>query len=177
MASKGSTRLTFTARVAAVSMGVPFYVVPVPAAVSAALGPGRVHVVGTVNGVSLQTSLTPVAGGGHRLFLNRRVREAAKLEPGDRARVALERDEAPKEEPIPDDLATALRDADALGPFQRIARSTRNEVIRWIDDAKTEPTREKRILRAVERGLAAREKEIDRDAALAEKTARALSGR
>ncbi len=176
-AARGSTRLTFTARVAAVSMGVPFYVVPVPAAVSAALGPGRVHIVGTVNGVSLQTSLTPVAGGGHKLFLNRRVREAANLEPGDRARVALERDLAPKEEPIPDDLTAALREADALGPFQRIARSTRNEVIRWIDDAKTETTREKRILRTVERGLAAREKEIDRDAALAEKTARALSGR
>jgi hypothetical protein len=172
MASRRATRHTFTARVEAVSMGVPFYVVPVPSGVSAALGPGRVHIIGTVNGVKLQTSLTPVASGGHKLFLNRRIREAAKLAPGDRARVALERDVAPKEEPIPDDLATALRDADALGPFQRIARSTRNELVRWIDDAKTEPTREKRIVRAVERGLAAREKEIDREAALAEKAGR-----
>jgi hypothetical protein len=141
--------------------------VVVPAALSAALGRGRVHIVGKVNGAPLQTSLTPMAGGRHKLFLNRRVREAAKVATGDRVRIVLERDVAPREEPIPDDLAFALRDADALGPFQRIARSTRNELIRWIEDAKTEPTREKRILRAVERGLAAREKEIDQEAALA----------
>ena len=99
------------------------------------------------------------------MFLNGRIREAAKIGAGDRVKVVLARDAAPREDPIPDDLARALRDADALGPFQRIARSTRNELIRWIDDAKTEPTREKRIARAVERGLAAREKEIDREAA------------
>jgi hypothetical protein len=169
MASKRATQHAFTARVEAVSMGVPFYVVPVPATVSKALGAGRVHVVGTVNGARLQTSLTPVTGGRHKLFLNRRVREAAKLEPGDSARVTLKRDLAPREEPLPDDLVVALREADVLEPFRRIARSTKNEVIRWIEDAKTEPTREKRILRAVERGLAAREKEIDRETARVEK--------
>ena len=156
----------FTARVETVSMGVPFYVVVVPAAVSAGLGPGRVHVVGTVNGKPLQTSLTPMRSGRHKLFLNRRVREAAKIAPGDRVKIVLERGLAPKQEPIPDDLAHALRDADALGPFERIARSTRNELVLWIEDARTEPTREKRIARAVERGLAAREKEVDREAGL-----------
>jgi hypothetical protein len=171
-ATRRSTRLTFTARVEAVSMGVPFYVVAVSKAVSAVLGAGRVHVVGTVNGVPLRTSLNPVAGGGHKLFLNRRIREAAKLEAGDRATVIVERDLAPREEALPDDLVAALREADAFGPFQRMARSMRNEIIRWIDDAKTEPTREKRIVRAVERGLAAREKEIDREAARAQKAAR-----
>jgi len=170
--SKRPARHTFTARIEAVDVGVPFCVVHVPPAVSAALGAGRVYVVGTVNDVSVRTSLNPVSGGGHRMFLNRRLREAAKLAPGDRARIAIERDVAPREEPLPDDLAAALREADALEPFLRIARSTRNEVILWIEDAKTEPTREKRILRAVERGLAAREKEIDRDAAAAEKARR-----
>lgn len=157
---------SFTARVEAVSMGVPFYAVVVPVAVTAALGPGRVHVVGTVNGIPLQTSLTPTSTGRHKLFLNRRVREAAKVATGDRVKIVLAPDVAPKQEPIPDDLLYALREVDALGPFQRIARSTRNELVRWIEDARTEPTREKRIARAVERGLAAREKEIDREAGL-----------
>jgi len=172
MASSRRSHLAFTARVEAISMGVSFYVVMVPAAVTAALGAGRVHVIGTVNGTPLQTSLTPTASGRHKLFLNRRVREAAKVAPGDRVKIVLARDVAPREEPIPEDLAFALRDADALGPFQRIARSTRNEVIRWIEDARTEPTREKRILRAVERGLAAREKEIDREAGLSRRRPR-----
>jgi hypothetical protein len=166
------SKRAFTARLETVSMGVPFYVVVVPAGVSAALGKGRVHVVGTVNGTPLQTSLTPTSTGRHKLFLNRRVREAAKVAPGDRVKVVLERDVAPKQEPIPDDLVRALRDADALGPFERIARSTRNELIRRIEDARTEPTREKRIAFAVERGLAAREKEIDREAGLSPRRAR-----
>jgi hypothetical protein len=176
MASKRESRHTFTARVRAVSMGVPFYVVDVPAAVSDALGPGRVHVVGKVDDASLQTSLMPVAGGGHQLFLNRRVREAAGVGPGDRVKVVLAPAVAPREEAMPDDLVLALRDADVLEPFQRIARSTRNEVIRWIEDAKTEPTREKRIQRAVERGLAAREKEIDREVEAARRGNRGRNG-
>jgi hypothetical protein len=146
-------------------MGVPFYMVAVPAAVSAALGAGRVHIAGTVNGTPIHTSLTPVEGGRHRLFLNRRVREAAKLGPGDRVKVVLDRNVAPREEPLPDDLVQALREADVLDAFRRIARSTRNELVHWIEDARTEPTREKRIRNAIERGLAAREREVDREAA------------
>ena len=172
MASKRVNGHAFTARVRAVSMGVPFYVVPVPAAVSAALGAGRVHVVGTVNGAPVKTSLKPLARGGHELFLNRRVREAANVEPGDRVKVVLTPAAAPNEEPIPDDLALALRDVDVPGAWQLVARSTRNELVRWIEDAKTDPTRDKRIQRAVERALAAHEKELDREAAKAAKTRR-----
>src|ERR1700736_4179224 len=118
--TRRSTRHTFTARVEAIAMGVPYYVVVLPLGVSAALGRGRVHVTGTINGATLQTSLLPVRSGGHKLLLNRRVREAAGVGAGDRVKVVLERAEAPREDPMPDDLVAALREADALGPFQRI---------------------------------------------------------
>jgi hypothetical protein len=172
MASGKASTHTFTARIEPIAMGVTFYVVRVPAKVSAAFGKGRVNVEGTVNGTPFQTSLVPIGGGGHQMFVNFRLREAANVGAGDRVKIVLALAAAPKEEPLPEDLVRALRDADALGPFQRIARSTRNELVRWIDDAKTEPTREKRIGRAVERGLAAREKEIDREAARAARTAK-----
>jgi Domain of unknown function (DUF1905)/Bacteriocin-protection, YdeI or OmpD-Associated len=144
-------------------MGVPFYMVLLPPAVSRALGRGRVHVVGTVNGAPLQTSVTPIAGGRHKLFLNGRLRAAAGIAAGDRVKVVLEPGAGPREEALPDDLVQALREGDVLAPFQRIARSTRNELVHWIEDAKTEPTRDKRIARCVERGLAAHEKELDRE--------------
>jgi hypothetical protein len=150
--------------------------VHLPARLSAALGKGRVNVRGTVNGVEIRTSAVPVAGGRHMMFLNRRIREEASAVPGARVKVVLARDGAPREDPMPEDLILALRHADALGPFQRIARSTRNEIIRWIDDAKMETTREKRIGRAVERGLAARDKEIDREALRAAKADRVRAG-
>jgi len=72
------------------------------------------------------------------------------------------RDEAPPQDPIPDDLAEALREADALGAFVGIVRSKRNALLRWLDQAVADATRAKRIARLVEIGLEAREKELDR---------------
>jgi hypothetical protein len=158
--------VTFRAVLEPLQVGVPFYALKVPARASAVLGEGRVHVRGTVNGVEIRTSLLPVTGGGHKLLLNRRVRDATGLAMGSRVDVVLARNAAPHEEPMPDDLVRALRDADALEAFQGVARSTRNELMRWIEDARTEPTREKRIQRAVERALAARDKQADRQALL-----------
>jgi hypothetical protein len=155
---------TFTACVEPVSRGVPFYVVEIPATVSRAFGKGRIHVVATVKGIEVQTSLNPKRGGRHQMFLNRQVRQAASIASGERVKVALTRAAAPREEVVPADVVRGLRDADAIDAFQRIARSTRNALVLWVEDAKTEATREKRVERIVERALEAREKEIDRQA-------------
>lgn len=156
---------SFTGRVEVISLGVPFHAVLLPAKVSAAFGPGRAFVAGTVNGAPLRTSLSPRKGGGHYVFLNKRVRELAELKPGARVTVTLQRDSSPREDPLPDDVTLALREAGALDAFLRVARSTRNALVQWVEDARAETTRDKRIARIVERGLLAREKEMDREIA------------
>lgn len=51
---------------------------------------------------------------------------------------------------VPADLATALTERDVLDIWEGLTPIGRNEFICWIEDAKQEKTRAKRILRAVE---------------------------
>jgi hypothetical protein len=149
-----------------------WYVVDVPAAISRAIGRrGHVPIAGTVDGVEVRQSLMPIQKGKHSLTLKKAVRDALDVGAGDRVTVTFELDDAPPVEPIPPDLAFALRDEDALAAFEKLTRSQRNYLLRWIEEAATEPTREKRIARALEMALAHREKLLDR-AALRSKTAR-----
>lgn len=52
---------------------------------------------------------------------------------------------------LPDDLATALRDHDAArAAWEDITPLARNEFICWVEDAKQDQTRTRRIRRTVE---------------------------
>ena len=52
---------------------------------------------------------------------------------------------------VPDDLKAALaRDARAKAGFEKLPPSHRREYIEWIIDAKTEPTRERRLATTLE---------------------------
>ena len=51
---------------------------------------------------------------------------------------------------LPDDLAKALYDKDIISTWETLSAIGRNEFICWIEDAKQEKTRVKRIARATE---------------------------
>ena len=51
---------------------------------------------------------------------------------------------------LPVDLARALIEKDAIGAWEALSPVGRNEFICWVEDAKQESTREKRIFRAIE---------------------------
>ncbi|MCO5060845.1 MAG: YdeI/OmpD-associated family protein [Kiritimatiellae bacterium] len=51
---------------------------------------------------------------------------------------------------LPVDLARALIEKDTIGAWEALSPIGRNEFICWVEDAKQEKTREKRILRTVE---------------------------
>jgi uncharacterized protein YdeI (YjbR/CyaY-like superfamily) len=76
--------------------------------------------------------------------------------------MSLVRDESPPVDPIPEDLADALREVDALAAFESLARGKRNALLRWLEQAVAEATRAKRVVRLVEIALEAREKALDR---------------
>jgi hypothetical protein len=118
----------------------------------AAVGEGarRFPVVATVNGHTWRTSVARM-GGEFLLGLNRAVREAAGVEAGDRVEVRLELDEAPREVEVPEALARALAgDPAARAAFEGMAFTHRKEYARWIDEAKREETRERRVAQALE---------------------------
>jgi hypothetical protein len=141
------------------------YVVSVPVALSRELRKGgtfrgdRIPVAGRVQGVApFQGTLVPRGGGLHRLMLNGEVRAAAGVGEGDRVRVELRVDAEPREIPIPEDLAYALREEGVLETFQGFAPGRRYHILRWVEAAVHETTRDKRVARVVEVSLAEKEK-------------------
>jgi hypothetical protein len=113
-------------------------------------GAKRFPVRARVNGYEWRTSVARM-GGEFLLGLNRAVREAAGVQAGDTVEVALELDEAPREVEVPPALATALEtDPAAKAAFEALAFTHRKEYARWIEEAKREDTRARRVAQALE---------------------------
>jgi uncharacterized protein YdeI (YjbR/CyaY-like superfamily) len=115
----------------------------------AALGAGkRPPVTVTVGGYRYRTTVAPMAGA-YWVPLAAEHREAAGVRAGEEVDVAIELDEAPREVPVPDDLAAALDD-DVRTTFDSLAYSHRKEWVRWVEEAKKPETRATRIEKTVE---------------------------
>jgi hypothetical protein len=116
----------------------------VPEEVVAALGSGKRPAVSvTINGFTYRTTIAPM-GGKFLVPVSAGVREAAGVAAGDRVAVELELDTAPRVIETPSYLAAA-RDR-----FEALSYSRKKEIVRSIEDAKTEETRQRRIAKALE---------------------------
>ena len=109
-------------------------------------GAKRFPVLATVNGYSWRTSVMRM-GGEFLVGLNREVRKEA----GDTVAVRLELDNEPREVEVPPALQQALSsDAVARKAFEQLAYTHRKEYARWVDEAKREETRQRRVEKALE---------------------------
>jgi hypothetical protein len=121
----------------------------VPDDVVAALGGGkRPPVTVTVGGYGYRTTIAPM-GGAFWIPLSAEHREAAGVRAGEEVDVRVELDAAPRETPLPEDLAAAL-DEDARAFFDGLAASHRKEWVRWVEEAKRPETRAARIEKTAE---------------------------
>ena len=116
-----------------------------------AFGEARPPVAGTVNGARYRSRLA-VYGGRTYLGLTKAIRTEAGIAIGDDVRVALERDEAPREVDVPPELAEALVSAPggARDAFDGLSFTHRREYAQWVGGAKKPETRVTRAARAVE---------------------------
>jgi hypothetical protein len=113
-------------------------------------GAKRFPVVATVNGHTWRTSVARM-GGEFLVGLNRAVRQEAGVEAGDTVDVELALDTAPREVEVPQALADALAaDDEAREAFDRLAYTHRKEYARWIEEAKRDETRRRRLAQALE---------------------------
>ena len=85
------------------------------------------------------------------LALVEKLATAAAAEAGDEVEVILELDTAPREVDVPLALAAALADDPvAKSAFDGMAFTHRKEFARWIDEAKREETRRRRVAQALQ---------------------------
>jgi hypothetical protein len=139
------------------------YCVDVPVRVTRAMkAEGKVAVAFTINGSSpRRTTMTPRAEGGHRLHVHSEVRREVGAEEGDRVSITLRIDTEPRGVDPPPDLESALRETDALEAFRAMGPAAQRELVAFIEQAKREETRSKRVARVVERACEKREKMLD----------------
>ena len=131
--------------------------VDVPAWVSRAFSDyardGRISVEGELNGVQVRATLIPIGKDGHRLYVNGGMRSAAEVGVGDTVEFDLRAAEPEVVNP-PDDFATALRETEgASASFDALKPSRRRELLRYVDDARTPETRQRRIRKTVDHVL------------------------
>jgi hypothetical protein len=140
------------------------YTVDVPERVSRAMkAEGKVAVVFTLNGSSpRKTTLTPRAGGGHRLHVHGESRSEVGAKEGDTVSIVLARDTEPPGVPVPPDLAEALSEMAVLETFRTMGPAMQRELVAYVEKAKREETRRKYVARVVERACEVHEKRIDR---------------
>jgi hypothetical protein len=118
----------------------------------AAVGEGakRFPVVAVVNGYTWRTSVARMHGE-FMVGLNREVREGAGVAAGDAVTLELTLDTEPRTVEVPPALAQALdSDPEAKATFEGMAFTHRKEFARWIEEAKREDTRERRVTQALD---------------------------
>lgn len=125
--------------------------VTIPFDVEAVFGKKRVKVKATFDGEPYRGSIVRMGGPDHFLIVRKDIRTAIGKQPGDEVAVTVEEDTEPRVVAVPDDLAAALDAAPgAKAFFDGLSFSHRREYVVWIEGAKREATRERRIAKAIE---------------------------
>ena len=126
--------------------------IEIPADIAQKLKPGNkksFRVKGSLDKHKITgVSLLPMGGGAFILAVNAAMRKGIGKRHGAMVKVQLEEDKKPFK--FNKDFIACLEDEpEAMSFFKILAGSHQRYISKWIDDAKTEPTRTKRIAQAV----------------------------
>ncbi|MEU8227769.1 YdeI/OmpD-associated family protein [Kribbella sp. NPDC048915] len=112
-------------------------------------GGGRPKVVVTVNGFTFRTSIARM-GGRYLLGVSADRRTEAGVAPGDVLELEIELDTAPRELETPEPLAAALAaDVKAKAFWDTLSYSNRQWHVLQVTSAKTDATRDRRIVKSL----------------------------
>ena len=126
--------------------------IEIPSDIAEKLMPGTrkgFRVKGKLDGLSIKgIALLPMGGGNFILTLNADIRKGIRKKKGAMLNVKLQID--PEGYKLNEDFMACLNDEPtARSFFDSLSGSHRNYFSKWIDSAKTEPTKTKRIVMAV----------------------------
>jgi hypothetical protein len=114
-------------------------------------GKGRVAVKVTINGFPYRTSIVSKGNGTHWMCVNKSMRDGGKVKVGDIAQFTMEKDTEIRTVEIPSDLKNALdKNPKAKAIFEKYPYTHRKEFVQYINEAKKEETRIRRIEKTIE---------------------------
>jgi len=144
-----SKKQTFKAVIQDAGGGGAF--VEVPFDVEKAFGAKKPKVKTMIEDVPYRGILTRMGTDFHMLIILKSIREQIGKTFGDEVKVTVELDTEPRVLEVPKDLLKELKkDKDVKAFFDKLSYTHRREYVMWIEEAKKEETRARRILKAIE---------------------------
>jgi hypothetical protein len=123
--------------------------IEVPFDVKEAFGSARPKVVVTFDGEPYRGTIAPM-GGASLIGILKDIRARIGKDIGDEVRVTVEADTAPREVLLPDDVRSALEEAELLAQFEKLSYTHRKEHINAVEEAKQPATRQRRVDKLIE---------------------------
>jgi hypothetical protein len=140
---------TFTAVIQDPGGGGAF--VEVPFDVEATFGSRRPKVKALIEGVLYRGTLTRMGTDCHILGIRKDIREQVGKTFGDEVTVMLEPDIEPRVVELPENLKKAFRiEREAKARFEKLSYTHQKEYVDWINEARREETRQRRVAKTIE---------------------------
>ena len=126
--------------------------VEVPFDVETAFGSKRPKVKTMIEGVPYRGLLVRMGGPNHILIILKGIREQIGKTFGDEIKVSVEVDVEARVVTVPAELKRAFRsDKQAQAAFEKLSYTHQREYVTWINEAKKDETRARRIAQTLER--------------------------
>lgn len=140
---------TFTAAIINAGGGGAF--VEVPFDVEKAFGAKKPKVKVTFDGVAYRGILARMGTDHHILIILKSIREQIGKSFGDEVKTTVELDTEPRVIEVPKDLMKELKKhEDAKAFFDKLSYTHKREYVMWINEAKKEETRQRRVAKTIE---------------------------
>jgi hypothetical protein len=110
---------------------------------------GRVPVKATFDGAEYSGSLVKYGAPQHMLPMLKAIRNEIGKGPGDSVDVVVWKDDAERVIAIPAAFKALLKKEGLLAGFEKLSFTHRKEYVRWIEEAKKEETRLRRMEKAI----------------------------
>ena len=141
---------TFTATIQNAGGGGAF--VEVPFDVEKAFDSKKPKVKALIEGVPYRGTLVRMGGPNHILIILKGIREQIGKTFGDEVKVSVELDVEERVATIPAELKRIFKsDKEAKSAFEKLSYTHQKEYGKWINEAKQEETRQRRIVKTIER--------------------------
>lgn len=125
--------------------------VEVPFDVEKAFGAKKPRVKALIEGVPYRGLLTRMGGPNHILIILKGIREQIGKTFGDEIKVSVEADDEERVITVPAELKRVFRsEKEAKAAFEKLSYTHKREYVMWIEEAKKEGTRQRRIAKAIE---------------------------
>lgn len=125
--------------------------VEIPFDVESVFGSKRPKVKAMIGGVSYRGTLVRMGTDCHLLLILKSIRERIGKTFGDEVEITLEEDTELRTVEVPADLMQALKsEPEAKTFFEKLAYTHQKEYVNWIEEAKKNETRQRRVTKTIE---------------------------